>query len=306
VLPFRGRSTNGIPVSAPAANLDNLFADAPAGGPPAGSFMPAPAPLHVPGGRADSQLSKLTGLAGFMSRNPGLKFVAAGAVVVVLLGLAVIVVLRMPGDQRPPPAPVATVEKPEPPATLDILPGRPADEKPSTKSVAPVSHGPSIGPARGSKGKPVRGQRPSVNPPPPGGLEPAPIGEAPGAAPRVAAGERPVAKYNSNHASAASDSASSGPTDSQIHAVVNKRENQLTIRTCYERALKRDDKIRSGRIESTVEVGPSGIVKSVALNAPAEFGGVEPCIKQAVRRWMFPASSEGYSTQFTLIMQGNL
>jgi hypothetical protein len=104
----------------------------------------------------------------------------------------------------------------------------------------------------------------------------------------------------------ANDVPAGGPTDGMIHAVVNKRENQLTIKTCYERALKRDDKIRSGRIETTVEIGRSGIVRSVALNAPGEFANVEPCIKQAVRRWMFPANTEEYTTQFTLIMQGNM
>ena len=38
----------------------------------------------------------------------------------------------------------------------------------------------------------------------------------------------------------------------------------------------------------------------------AEFASVESCIKQAVRRWIFPGNVKEYDTQFTLIMQGNL
>jgi hypothetical protein len=233
-------------------------------------------------------------------------------VVVVLIALVVIVLVRIPSDQKPPP--VVVTEKNEQPAPIDILPGRPPEEKPSVKSVgqnAQASRGPSIGPGRTKAGRPsTKAVRPTAPPPTqPGALEPAPLNGDPTAVPRkVAVGERQVPTYKPTERSSGSESAGagSGPTDSQIHAVVNRRENQLTIKTCYERALKRDDNIRSGRIETTVDVAPSGIVKSVALNAPPQFGGVEPCIKQAVKRWMFPASNDGYSTQFTLIMQGNL
>jgi hypothetical protein len=44
----------------------------------------------------------------------------------------------------------------------------------------------------------------------------------------------------------------------------------------------------------------------VVVNAPASFILVEPCIKTAVRRWKFPASSEDYGTNFPLILQGGL
>src|SRR6185436_17506046 len=101
VLPFKGgRTTNGAmaavaaapaPAAAPS-NLDGLFKDLPPASGPA-AFIPPPAahPAH-----AGADLSKLTGVAGFMSRNPGLKFVAAGAVVVVLLALVVIVLVISP------------------------------------------------------------------------------------------------------------------------------------------------------------------------------------------------------------------
>jgi predicted Zn finger-like uncharacterized protein len=309
VLPFRGRSTNGVPVSAPAAaNLDGLFSDLPAAAPGAGGFAPGPAGLHAPV-RSDSSLSQLTGFAGFMSRNPGLKFVAAGAVVVVLLALAVIVLARMPGDPKPPPPAVANAEKAEPPTTLDILPGRPLDEKPSTKSVLPAgaSRGPSMGPAHGAKGKSVRGpQRLSVSPPPASGsLEPPPVADGTSPQPRTAApGERVVPTYQPKNTPL--PGASGTPKEGVINAVVNKHENKVAITACYERALKRDEKLRSGKMNVSLTVKPSGIPGTINITAPPEFASVEACIKQAVRRWMFPASSEEYQIEFPLIMAGNL
>jgi predicted Zn finger-like uncharacterized protein len=317
VLPFKSKPRNGaapstasaadaVPVGA-GANLDGLFTDLPpeAGGAPMAYHAPAPAAAP----HADADLSKLSGFAGFMSRNPGLKFVAAGTVVIVLLALAIIVLVRMPADQKPPPAPVAQPENIEPaPPPVAVEVPRPTDEKPAVKTASVGSRGPTIGASRLSKGKTGKTGRPAVSPPAQGGLEPAPIADPTAASgpPKVAADERRVPAYHSSRSSGAESAAGGGPTEGQIHAVVNRRENQMAIKTCYERALKRDDRIRSGRIEATVGIGMSGIVKSVALAAPAEFSNVEPCIKQAVRRWAFPANSEEYSTQFTLIMQGNL
>src|SRR5207249_1004948 len=56
-------------------------------------FFPATAANARPA-VAESGLSRLMGLPGFWSRNPGIKFVAAAAVVVLLLGLAVFVLVR--------------------------------------------------------------------------------------------------------------------------------------------------------------------------------------------------------------------
>ena len=72
-----------------------------------------------------------------------------------------------------------------------------------------------------------------------------------------------------------------------------------------QRALKRDDKIGSGKLGVTVNVGTSGMVKNVSISAPPEFGVVESCIKQAVKRWTFPANNEDYQIEFPLIMAGN-
>jgi len=95
-------------------------------------------------------------------------------------------------------------------------------------------------------------------------------------------------------------------SQSQISAVVRNKVNQAALKACYERALKMDNHLTSGRIDVTVSIGMSGMVEHVVVNAPSSFILVEPCIKTAVRRWVFPPSSEEYATNFPLIMQGGM
>jgi hypothetical protein len=92
----------------------------------------------------------------------------------------------------------------------------------------------------------------------------------------------------------------------QISAVVRGKDNQAALKACYERALKMDNHLTSGRMDVTVSIAASGAVQRVVVNAPASFIMVEPCIKTAIRRWTFPASSEEYGTNFPLIMQGGM
>jgi outer membrane biosynthesis protein TonB len=119
----------------------------------------------------------------------------------------------------------------------------------------------------------------------------------------VASGERRVPEFRPARPTAV---AAGGPSEAMIGSVVKKRENQAALKVCYERALKRDDRLRSGRIDVTAELGSSGTVTSVSLTAPPEFVTVEACIKTAVRRWAFPVAPHGYRAEFPLILQGNL
>ena len=140
----------------------------------------------------------------------------------------------------------------------------------------------------------------------PPALEPAPLSPEQATAtphhPGGAGPERRVPEFKGRTSGSAA--VADGPTETMIIAVVKK--NQATIKTCYERALKRDDRLRSGRIDVTAELGASGTVKSVALTAPPEFVAVEACIKMAVRRWAFPVAPHEYRAEFPLILQGNL
>lgn len=95
-------------------------------------------------------------------------------------------------------------------------------------------------------------------------------------------------------------------SQSQISAVVRNKANQDALKSCYERALKVDNHLTSGRIDVTVSIGTSGAVQRVVINAPSSFILVEPCIKSAVKRWVFPPNVEEYGTNFPLIMQGGM
>jgi hypothetical protein len=42
----------------------------------------------------------------------------------------------------------------------------------------------------------------------------------------------------------------------------------------------------------------------VGVDGPAPFRALEPCIKDVLSRWVFPASSEEYGTAFSYVFQG--
>jgi hypothetical protein len=95
-------------------------------------------------------------------------------------------------------------------------------------------------------------------------------------------------------------------TQEQITAVVRNKNNQVALKLCYDRALKLDGRLTNGRIDVTVSIGLSGRVQNVILSSPARFYLIGECIKNVVRRWVFPASGEEYATSFPLILQGGM
>jgi predicted Zn finger-like uncharacterized protein len=93
------------------------------------------------------------------------------------------------------------------------------------------------------------------------------------------------------------------PNQGDITRVVNT--NKGGIKICYQRALLRDSSLTHGKIDVEVSIGISGRVKNVAINGPAAFRSLDPCIKDVLSRWVFPASSEEYGTGFSYLFQGN-
>ena len=81
--------------------------------------------------------------------------------------------------------------------------------------------------------------------------------------------------------------------------------NKRTLSLCYERALKHDQSLKSGRVPIQVTVGMSGRVTSVTI-PEAQYASSElgQCFTQAVKRWSFPAADAAYSTEFPFILQG--
>jgi hypothetical protein len=83
-----------------------------------------------------------------------------------------------------------------------------------------------------------------------------------------------------------------------VQRVVNNNRRQL--QTCYERAARGQANPPRARMDVNVTVGRSGTVTGVNASGN-DFGGLSSCIEQSVRRWRFPASSDGGATRFPVV-----
>jgi protein TonB len=92
------------------------------------------------------------------------------------------------------------------------------------------------------------------------------------------------------------------PSQPDIMRVVSN--NKTAIQACYQRALLRDSSLTRGKINVHLTIGISGRVKQVQLETQGNFRTVEPCIREVVGRWVFPAASDSYETEFPFVFQG--
>jgi len=91
-------------------------------------------------------------------------------------------------------------------------------------------------------------------------------------------------------------------TSADVAPIIKKGKTDL--QWCYQRALRKDPTLTRGRITISLTVGVSGHASSVALDAPDRLGALEPCIKEVVSHWAFPASSGEYGIEFPLVLSG--
>ena len=80
--------------------------------------------------------------------------------------------------------------------------------------------------------------------------------------------------------------------------------NKPRLQRCYERAIRGQQAPPSVRLDVTVTVAASGRVKGVDA-AGSGPGGLAECVEASVRRWRFPASSEGGPAKFPIVFSGN-
>jgi len=242
---------------------------------PAMPLLAAPFPAPI---------SSELGISAAASR-PGLKYVVAVCAIVALVILIVMVTLRMDSRKVTEPEPEPAPAK-EPAAAPEPKPA--TDELPKPEPAAEGKPGQGGTRAGGKHGSGKSSRRVDVGPVP----ERQPTQKQP-AAPVLAPRPNPFDE-------------SKTVSQSQISSVVRNKANQAGLKSCYERALKMDNHLTSGRIDVTVSIATSGAVQRVVVNAPASFILVEPCIKSAVKRWVFPPNIEEYATNFPLIMQGGM
>lgn len=80
--------------------------------------------------------------------------------------------------------------------------------------------------------------------------------------------------------------------------------NKPRLQRCYERAIRGQQSPPSVRLDVNVTVAASGRVKEVSADGDGP-GGLAECIEASVRRWRFPASSEGGPAKFPIVFSSN-
>lgn len=87
-----------------------------------------------------------------------------------------------------------------------------------------------------------------------------------------------------------------------IGTVVDR--GKADVQACYQRALRRGPVPTDARVTLSIGVNTSGLVKSVVLTSPATLKSLEPCVKEAVSRWLFPASPHEYGAEIPIVLEG--
>ena len=340
-LPGPGPKKNGVPPAGNGAGLGTGQAalggfglgdligegDVVSTPPPAGSprttmaraaVGPVPAVLPRPFGDGRPSTVAPAVSSGMAVAGPGRQarpvklVVAALAVVIVLCGIVGVWMFRKP-------SPTAAVAGPGPtkPAAADFagLAEKLAKEEAQTPPAAASGKvaesplpavvetktvsGTPVGPVKGGRKPRRKGQL--VTAPPPIGAPPTLTAEEREAAARFGESTGRDVRLAASSGSAARGTTT--PAQGDISRVINN--NRQGIQTCYQRALLRDNTLTHGKVTVRVSIGLSGKVKSVSLDAPAQFRALEPCIREVMSRWAFPPSSEEYGTEFPVVLQGN-
>ncbi len=83
-------------------------------------------------------------------------------------------------------------------------------------------------------------------------------------------------------------------------------ENLHGVTVCYQRALASDAGLTFGKVTVKLGIGISGRVKHVTSDGPPRFRILlEPCIKEAASRWVFPKASEEYGAEFPFVFKND-
>ena len=243
---------------------------------------PAPQPIIVAPGRAGA---------------PGwLKWAAlAGASATVALLIVVVALMqRKPTVIVVPPAP-----------TLDD--GKKVADKPITvEDSAPVQASNTAQPSSPSDGKRAQKRPPSSAR---AGNTPKPPAD------NLSASQRNLASLyrdeGNEHGAArgtptASESRGGGSQVSQQAIMSVVTQNRRSLNLCYDRVLKHDSSLKSGRVVTHVRIGISGSVTGVSVPDPQYANSeIGQCIAQTIKHWHFPSADSEYETEFPIILQAN-
>ncbi len=252
--------------------------------------------------------SSNTALEALARKTQSMRFVVGGLVVLVLmLAIFIIYLASKPAEVRN-----VVIERPAQPAvpdelsTAEKLARAEAErrfestvrvEEPAARNEGALRRAVGAGPGKAPPG-PVKATEPKRFSPSPG-----PTAEEQALATRFSDRERRSGRPVLPQVGSGSVAAAPAVSQAAVTRVISN--NKKTIESCYQQALRRDKSLTKGRIDVTVSIGVSGRVKRVDLQAPPDFKAVEPCIKDAVKRWVFPASPDEYGTTFPLLLHGS-
>ncbi|MGZ3443413.1 MAG: AgmX/PglI C-terminal domain-containing protein, partial [Polyangia bacterium] len=83
-------------------------------------------------------------------------------------------------------------------------------------------------------------------------------------------------------------------------------QNRRSLNLCYDRVLKHDSSLKSGRVVTHVRIGISGSVTGVSVPDPQYANSeIGQCIAQTIKHWHFPSADAEYETEFPIILQAN-
>jgi hypothetical protein len=104
----------------------------------------------------------------------------------------------------------------------------------------------------------------------------------------------------------ASDTHGGGSQVSQQAIMSVVTQNRRSLNLCYDRVLKHDSSLKSGRVVTHVRIGISGSVTGVSVPDPQYANSeIGQCLTQTIKHWHFPSSDAEYETEFPIILQAN-
>ena len=104
----------------------------------------------------------------------------------------------------------------------------------------------------------------------------------------------------------ASDAHGGGSQVSQQAIMAVVTQNRRSLNLCYDRVLKHDSSLKSGRVVTHVRIGISGSVTGVSVPDPQYANSeIGQCIAQTIKHWHFPSADSEYETEFPIILQAN-
>ncbi|MCU1282837.1 MAG: family finger-like protein [bacterium] len=114
-------------------------------------------------------------------------------------------------------------------------------------------------------------------------------------------------EHGATRAAGTADNGRGGSTQVSQQAIMSVvTQNRRSLNLCYDRVLKHDSSLKSGRVVTHVRIGISGSVTGVSVPDPQYANSeIGQCIAQTIKHWHFPSADAEYETEFPIILQAN-